>query len=91
MVQTRTRPNIEEREARRRQRERIIMIATIVVIIILSLLEGYLYRKESALPLSSNVLIFGLININIILIILLLFLIIRNVVKLIFERTSPIG
>ena len=84
MVQTR--PNIEEREARRRQRERLIIIATIVVIVILALLEGYLYRKESALPLSGNVLIFGLININIILIIFLLFLIIRNVVKLIFER-----
>ncbi len=62
------------------------MIATIAVIVALSLLEGYLYRKESVLPLSSNVLIFGLININIILIIFLLFLIIRNVVKLIFER-----
>ena len=79
-------PDIDDREARRRKRERLIMIVTIVVIVIFSLLEGYLYRQEAALPLSSNVLIFGLININIILIIFLLFLIIRNVVKLIFER-----
>ncbi len=81
-----TRPGIDDREARRRKRERLIMIVTIAVIAILSLLEGRLYRLEAALPLSSNVLIFGLININIILIIFLLFLIIRNVAKLIFER-----
>ena len=77
---------LDDREARRRKRERLIMIVTIAVIVILSLLEGHLYRQEAALPLSSNVLIFGLININIVLIIFLLFLIIRNVVKLIFER-----
>lgn len=82
----RARPGIDDREARRRKRERLIMIVTIAVIVILSLLEGHLYRQEAALPLSSNVLIFGLININIILIIFLLFLIIRNVAKLIFER-----
>jgi two-component system nitrogen regulation sensor histidine kinase NtrY len=81
-----TRPGLDDREARRRKRERVIMIVTIFVIAILSLLEGHLYRLEAALPLSSNVLIFGLININIILIIFLLFLIIRNVAKLIFER-----
>ncbi|MDO8724368.1 MAG: ATP-binding protein [Syntrophales bacterium] len=80
------RPHIDARETRRRKRERLIIIATIAVIIALSLLEGYLYRKESVLPLSSNVLIFGLINVNIILVIFLLFLIIRNVVKLVFER-----
>ena len=80
----------DTRETKRRKRERIIMIATIAVIAMLSLLEGYLYRKEAALPLSSNVLIFGLININTILIIFLLFLIIRNVVKLIFERRHGI-
>jgi two-component system nitrogen regulation sensor histidine kinase NtrY len=81
---------IDPREAKRRKRDRIIMIATIVVIAMLALLEGYIYRKEAALPLSSNILIFGLININIIFIILLLFLIIRNVVKLIFERRHSI-
>lgn len=80
------RSSIDDRETKRRKRERLIMMATILVIIVFSLIEHFLYRKESALPLSSNVLIFGLININIILIIFLLFLIIRNVVKLIFER-----
>jgi len=80
------RVNIDDKEARKRNRERIIIIATIVLIVVLSFVESQISKKESILPISDNVLIFGLININIILIILLLFLIIRNVVKLIYER-----
>ncbi len=83
---------IDDRELRRRKRERVIMIVTIFVIVMVSLLGIYLTRREAILPISSNVLIFGLIiNINIILILiililLLVFLIVRNVVKLLFER-----
>ncbi len=86
MSMTQIHPPIDDREVRRRKRERLIMIATIIVIIVLSLVEGYFYRQDADLPLSGNILIFGLINVNIILIIFLLFLIIRNVVKLILER-----
>lgn len=74
----------------RRKRERIIIVITVAVILILSYLEYHLFRTEDFLPASSNVLIFGLININVILIILLIFLIVRNVVKLIFERRHGI-
>ncbi|HVO65066.1 MAG TPA: ATP-binding protein [Syntrophales bacterium] len=83
---------IDDRELRRRKRERIIMIVTVFVIVMVSLLGVYLSRREAILPISNNVLIFGLIiNINIILILiililLLVFLIVRNVVKLLFER-----
>ncbi len=75
-------------ELRRRRRERIIIAVTIVTIILLSLLESYLARQEMVLPISSSVIIFGLININIILIILLIFLIVRNVVKLIYDQRA---
>ena len=80
------RVNIDKKEERKRYRERIIIIATIILIIVLSFIESQISKKESILPISDNVLIFGLININIILIILVIFLIIRNVVKLIYER-----
>ena len=73
-------------ELRRRKRERIIIVITVFVVLVLSFLEYQLFRTETILPASNNVLIYGLININVILIILLIFLIIRNVVKLIFER-----
>jgi two-component system nitrogen regulation sensor histidine kinase NtrY len=77
-------------ELRRRKRERIIIVITVFVILVLSFLEYQLFRTETILPASNNVLIYGLININVILIILLIFLIIRNVVKLIFERRHGI-
>ncbi len=78
------------KESKRRRRERVIIVATIVVIIILIFIEGHLSRTETLLPVSNDVLIFGLININIILIILLIFLTVRNVVKLVFERRRGI-
>jgi len=83
---------IDDKELRRRRRERIIIIVTFFVIAMVSLLGIHLSRRETILPISNNVLIFGLIiNINIILILiililLLVFLIVRNVVKLVFER-----
>ena len=81
----------DDRELRRRKRERIIIIVIIFLIVMVSLLGIQLSRAGAILPISNNVLIFGLIvNINIILILvililLLVFLIVRNVVKLLFE------
>ena len=74
------------KELRRRRRERIIIVATIVLIIALTFAESHLSRIESLLPISNDALIFGLININIILLLLLIFLIVRNLAKLVFER-----
>jgi len=74
------------REHRRRRREKIIILVTLFTVIGLTFLESHLTRSDVLLPVSNNILIFGLINVNIILIILLIFLIIRNVVKLVYER-----
>jgi two-component system nitrogen regulation sensor histidine kinase NtrY len=82
----RNQKHIDHQELRRRKRERIIIVMTIVVIFVLTLLENRIFQKEAIVPVSNNILVFGLININIILILLLVFLIVRNVVKLIFER-----
>ncbi|MHB8092152.1 MAG: sensor histidine kinase [Syntrophales bacterium] len=83
---------LDPREARRRKREWIIIFITIALIAGATYMESLLFRGETlVLPVSGNVLIFGLININIILIILLLFLIIRNIVKLILERRHGIA
>ncbi|MFA6413911.1 MAG: ATP-binding protein [Syntrophales bacterium] len=81
---------LDVKERRRRKRERILIVVTVFVIVLLTFLETHLTRQETILPVSSNVLIFGLININIILIILLIFLIVRNVVKLVYERRHGI-
>ena len=78
------------KEVKRRRRERIIIMITIGVVLLLTFLEGRFINVETPLPLSDEVLIFGLVNINLILIILLIFLIVRNLVKLIFERRHGI-
>ena len=78
---------LDIRETSRRKRERIIIIVTVFLIVLITYIESRIFRGEALpLPVSGNALIFGLININIILIILLIFLIVRNLVKLIFER-----
>lgn len=79
-----------DKEQKRRRRERIIILITILVIVVLTLVENHVAKLSSLIPISNDILIFGLININIILIILLIFLIVRNIVKLIFERRHGI-
>jgi two-component system nitrogen regulation sensor histidine kinase NtrY len=82
---------LKPQEARRRRREWIIIFVTVILIAFITYLESRIFRGEAVvLPLSGNALIFGLININIILLILLIFLIVRNLVKLIYERRRGI-
>jgi len=76
-------------EVKRRRRDLILIVVTVLCVIALSFIEHHLFQEKYFLP-ESNILIFGLININIILIILLIFLIIRNVAKLIFERRQGV-
>ncbi|PXF58471.1 MAG: PAS domain-containing sensor histidine kinase [Deltaproteobacteria bacterium] len=79
-------------EARKRRIERIIMMAAGVLIALLSVAEYHLISGFSPLSTSSNVLIFAVINLNILLILLLGFLVVRNLVKLIFEdRKNLLG
>ena len=73
-------------EMRRRRRERIIIVATIIGIVLLTFIETSLFSKETLVPDFRDVAIFALININIILVLLLIFLIVRNIVKLVYER-----
>jgi two-component system nitrogen regulation sensor histidine kinase NtrY len=61
------------------------MMAAVVFIALLSLAEYYLISHSSPLSTSSNVLIFAVINLDIFLILLLGFLVVRNLTKLVFE------
>jgi two-component system nitrogen regulation sensor histidine kinase NtrY len=80
---------IDERELRKRRRERITMIVVGVIIIAFTLIASRFAQKDEV-SLSTNILVYGLTSINVILIILLLFLIVRNVVKLFYERRRGI-
>jgi len=66
------------------------MIAAGILVALLSLAEYYLISGSSPLSTGSNVLIFAVINLNILLILLLGFLVVRNLVKLVFEDRKNI-
>ena len=77
-------------EKKRRKRELIIILAVLLSVILLTLLQAYITASERQLPTTKNILIYALININITLLLLLIFLVVRNVVKLLFERRKGI-
>ncbi len=55
-------------------------------------LEKSLLKVDISLPISSDILIFALINLNVILVLLMLFLILRNLAELFFEsRQNVLG
>ncbi|NNG45548.1 MAG: HAMP domain-containing protein, partial [Deltaproteobacteria bacterium] len=73
----------------RRRRERIAIGIVAVLVIGLTILEANL-AAVGGMAFSSNIIIFALINLNVILIVLLIFLVTRNVFKLILDRKRNI-
>ncbi len=61
-----------------------------ILILVLTTNEMKFPQIGGKIPVPNNIIIFSLININIILILLLIFLVIRNLVKLIFERKRKV-
>ena len=77
-------------DARRRRNELIIIGIISLLILIFTTIEMKFPQIGGKIPVANNIIIFSLININIILILLLIFLVIRNLVKLIFERKRKV-
>lgn len=75
---------------KRRTRERILVILVFASIITIGFFEGWFFQLQSELPLSGNILLFAFINLNVILLLLLAYLVLRNIVKLVFERKRNI-
>jgi len=71
---------------KRPKREAVISLVIIAVVILLTLVENRLIPFPSDIPVSNTILMFILININLLLLILLIFLVFRNLVKLLYTR-----
>ena len=79
-------------ELRKRRREALIIAFSILLIIFLTIAEIRLSQLSPDFPAGNNILIFGLINVIILLIILLVYLVSRNIAKLMLDRKSnPFG
>jgi two-component system nitrogen regulation sensor histidine kinase NtrY len=87
-------PEIEQslrlEEAKRRKREGLVILVTTLMVVIFAFFEVQLPEVSTEYSLTNNIAFFLLLNINIILLILLIFLVVRNLVKLIFERKKRI-
>ncbi len=77
---------ISESERRKRKREIILIFAIIAIVTVLTFAENRLIHFGSDFPISNTVLMFTIINVNLLLLILLVFLVFRNLVKLLYER-----
>lgn len=77
---------LTDQDRKRRKREIIIIITIILTVIILTIVENRLIRFGVDFPISNTILMFILININLLLLILLIFLVFRNLVKLLYDR-----
>ncbi|MBW2609150.1 MAG: PAS domain-containing protein [Deltaproteobacteria bacterium] len=82
--------NTENQDLKRQRKERYIIAGLAVVVLLLSYLGFKVFDLGLDLPISSSILVFALININVILLLTLLFLTMRNLVKLLFERKKKI-
>jgi two-component system nitrogen regulation sensor histidine kinase NtrY len=80
----------DRQDLRRRRRERYLIISLFVVISVLTYLGTRVFDLGLDLPFSGSILVFALININVVLLLLLLFLTVRSLVKLVFERRKNI-
>ena len=82
--------NLRLQEAKRRRREGVVILITTLMMLAFVFFEVQLPDVSPEYSLGSNIAFFLLININIILLVLLVFLVVRNLIKLVFERKRRI-
>ncbi len=83
-------PILSKEERKRRKREAVISIIVVVVVALLTLVEKRIITFGADIPVSNTILMFILININLLLLILLIFLVFRNLVKLLYARRRKV-
>ena len=79
-----------EQKKKKKRLTRAIIIFCALLIPLLGYLQSSLLEGDVALPFPSTILIFFLININGLLLLIMLYLVLRNLVELIFERKQNI-
>ena len=82
-----------EEEILARKRKNLLRAVLGIIGISVILLTGWIYFKEldPGTPLLNNVVVFSLVNLNIILLMVLIVLVVRNVVQLYSSTRSPSG
>ena len=75
----------------RKKRTRYVILICLILIPVLTYLETVVFEiGEISFPVSGNVLVFSIINVNVILLLLMVFLVLRNLLRLIFEQRQTV-
>lgn len=77
-------------DKRKRNRELFIVAMIVPFIILLTYIESHISVISGDLPVATNIFILGLINLNIILLVFLIFLVLRIAVKLYMESKRKV-
>jgi len=83
-------PQQRSSETRKRRREWLVVISLFTLVFLSMRYQTKLFSLTTEIPLSGNILVLVLINVNILLIIICLFLVFRNVFKILMERRRSI-
>lgn len=76
----------KEKKSRGKRREWVLIIFAVLLLILIPQMETRLVEFTNQLPISNSIITLAIINLNILLVLLFLFLIFRNLFKLILER-----
>lgn len=80
------RPYTRRQLLQKRKLIRRVILICILLIPFFIWIQSVLFKGKVALPLDNNILIFALINLNVLLVLFVLFLVLRNLAELFFER-----
>ncbi|MBF0530961.1 MAG: hypothetical protein HQK55_17180, partial [Deltaproteobacteria bacterium] len=90
MTKTQT-DNRDDIIRKKRRLDRTLISAAILAIIGLTMLQTYVVRLGAGVPMSYGLLVFFLINVNVLLLFVLLVLVLRNLYKIFFEEHRIAG
>ncbi len=88
--QNREIPPLDPTERRKRKREALAIVSLAVLFVILTIVELRLSGFSSSMPFLNSIFFFGLLNFNIIILVALSWLVVRNIGKLFIERRRKI-
>ncbi|MCK9296916.1 MAG: ATP-binding protein [Desulfobulbaceae bacterium] len=84
-------PDQQQRDERKRRRVWTVILCCLVLIPLLTFVETKVFQLGAVpFPVSGNVLVFVIINCNVFLLLLMVFLVLRNLAQLVFERKKKI-
>ena len=71
---------------RRQRRARLILAAVLALVVVLTTVQVLIHQLRFPTPIASNILIFALVNVNIVLLLILVLLVFRSLFKVYLER-----